>query len=454
MKLKLTILILLITLPKIILALDENDFAYIAETQTTKDTPYYELEIPTIVYESITRTDLGDLRVLNGDGHVVPHGLRATAVKRSQKTESKTVPLFPLYQHAGQTRSDLQLNIKRNNKGDIININSRRADDIQTGRLSGYLLDLREWKKPVQQLKINWGKMERSSFIKKLTIYKSENLEHWRLVARGKTLVNMAYQNHQLIENTLSLSTNKTNYLRLVFEDKKSDLEIESVEVIHTQSSQKKRENWKAVSLKPTKTSGEYSFQHHLKSLTRQIKITLPENNTVVSVKVLSRLNKEQPWHYRGSSLLYRLSVNGTDIEKTNINISRSRDTQWLLRFDQQGGGIGSGLPLVKLAWQPQQLVFVARGNPPYRVVWGSTQVKPVTINANQLLPAINNITNANMISPAQILPDTKRTINTQALQPKSKEVNWQQWILWIVLVSAAALLIWMAIRLMKKMAE
>lgn len=456
MKLKLILFITVLFLPKFILALSEHDFAYIAETQTSKETPYYELEIPTVVYESITRADLGDLRVLNGDGHVVPHGLRATAIQRNKKTEKNNVPFFPLYQQSGQTTTDLHLNIKRNTQGEVINIHSVLPKGTKDNRLSGYLLDLREWNKPISQIIINWKNPDNASFILKLRISKSNNLERWGFVARGKSLVNMSYQNHQLIENTLKVSTAKSNYLRLMFEDQKPGLEVESIQVVHTKSSYKKHQNWKAVSLTPTKVAGEYAFKPGLISLARQLDIKLPENNTVVRAQVLSRTNNEEQWRYRGSTLLYRLSVNGTDIEKSKINISSNRDTQWLLRFDQQGGGIGAGLPQVKLSWYPHQLVFVARGQPPYRVVWGSRRVKPVNVNANQLLPNINNnnVTDENMISTALLLSDTKRAINKQALKPKEKEVDWQRWILWIVLVGAAVMLIWMATRLMKKMAD
>lgn len=95
-------------------------------------------------------------------------------------------------------------------------------------------------------------------------------------------------------------------------------------------------------------------------------------------------------------------------------------------------------MPHVKLSCYPHQLVFVARGQPPYRVVWGSTRVKPVNVNANQLLPTINNsnVTDERMIITALLLTDTKHPINKQALKPKEKEVDWQHWILWIVLVA------------------
>ena len=453
MKLKLTLLLLFIALPKIILAISEHDFAYIAEVQTHTNTPYYELEIPANVYETITRADLGDLRVLNGDGQVVPHGLRNSARITNNKKEIQNIPFFPLYQQAGQTINDLHLNIKRNKDGEVINIHSSLPKHNNSDRLSGYLLDLRQWKmKSIDQLKIFWKQTDGSSFIRKLNIEKSSNLERWHLIARGKTLVNLSYQNHQLTDNTITLATGSANYLRILFADQKPGLELESIQAIHTQSYSHYQRNWQSVSITGKKNTGEYRFQHRLKSLVRQLEVKLPENNTVVEVRASSRANKETPWTFRGAALLYRLSVNGDNIEKTKINIQPSRDSDWMLYINQQGGGIGSGLPEVKLQWQPQQLVFVARGQAPYRIVWGSAQINPVIISASQLLPVTTN--NPGMLSRAELLTDTIRSINKKVLQPKAKEVNWQQWILWILLVSAAVMLIWMAIRLMKKMSE
>jgi|GEM_PF-3333666 len=456
MKLKLSLLLCTLALPKLLLAIGQHDFAYIAETDTTENTPFYELEVPTVVYETITRPDLGDLRVLNGEGQVVPHGLRNTKIEQNEKVEKANVPFFPLYQQSGQPGSDLSLNIQRGPGGEIINIKSHLPGNNKDQHLSGYLLDLRKWDKPISKIIINWKNPGNESFIRKLRISKSHNLEHWQFVASGKTLVNMAYQNHKLTDKTIKLPVAKTNYLRLRFEDQKPGLEVDSIQVFHTQSSYKRIKNWKTVTLKKTNEEGEFTFNPGLKTLARTLDVKLPDNNTVVRVKVLSRSNDEEEWRHRGSALLYRLTVNGTNIEQSTVNIYANRDTQWLLKFDQQGGGIGTGFPKVKLSWYPQTLVFVARGEAPYRVAWGSTRVKPVNVNANQLLPNLNKngLSNENMISTAVLLSDTMRPVNKQMLQPKEKEINWQHWILWFVLVAAAFMLIWMAVRLMKKMAD
>ena len=438
------------------MAIGKQDFAYVAEIQTTTDAPFYELEIPDKVYETITRDDLGDLRVLNAQGQIVPHGFRSKKIEQTKEVEQANIPFFPLFQQAGVTNSDLSLNIQRSSSGEIININSRVPANIEEQRLTGYLLDLRQWNKPVSKIVVNWKNSDNESFIRKLRVSKSQDLENWEDVANGKTLVNMAFQNHKLTENSIKLQIEKTNYLRLHFEDQKPGLQVNDIQIYHTQFSYKKVNNWKAVTLKKTTVEGEYTFNSGLNALAHDIDIKLPENNTVVRVKVLSRLSDEDQWQYRGSTLLYRLTVNGTNIEQSIVNINSNRGTQWLLRFDQEGGGIGSGIPRVKFSWHPQQLVFVARGEAPYSVVWGSARVAPVNINAKQLLPNLdkNGLSNANMVSTALLLPDSLRAVNKQMLNAKEKEINWQHWILWIVLVASALMLIWMAVRLMKKMAD
>jgi len=458
MKIRL-LLVLLISFPAICLALTENDFAYMADVDIDEGKPFYELEIPPVVYEDISRPDLGDLRVLNANGEVVPHGLRTAAPEKTSQTKTQDVPFFPLYHQAGKHIDDLHINIQRNAEGEVIDIRSSPQQG-EADRLAGYLLDLRQWKQAIDQIKLNWKSSADTTFIRKLSISSSRDLTRWRLIASGKPLVNLSFQGHQLKEDSIQLSTGSTHYLRLLFEDQKPGLEIDGVQVLNTRSSQQQKRNWQQVGISVGTTAGEYEFSHSMKTLVRQLRVQLPQNNTVVRVQALSRSNKEQPWRHRGSALLYRLDVDGVQIEKKTLNISASRDPYWVLRVDQQGGGLGSGLPAVELAWQPQNLVFVARGYAPYRVVWGSARVKPVLTNANQILVAGRDVTqagssdNTTLIGQARWLLHSVRPVNKQVLEPEKEQINWRQWILWSVLVLAALVLIVMAARLMRKMAD
>lgn len=457
-KLLLVSALMLVSFSSISQALTQNDFAYAADLRTTTGTPFYELEIPELVYKNISRNDLGDMRVLNGSGQVVPHGLRNIEPEVVSHVSEGEVPYFPLYLKQGDSNGDLHLNIKRNASGDVLDIKSSGSVAQSGERLSGYLVDLREWDKPVDTIKLSWETADNKSFIRKLKISVSEDLSNWKVITEEKSLVNLLYQTHQLIEDRIKLSSGRIKYLRITFTDDKPGLEITRVDVISTRASQQYKKNWLNTDVVINEgagaPAGEYLFQHPLKSSLSELRVKLPENNTVVNVKILSRGSEDKPWQYRGAKLLYRLSVDGVNIQQQEVSLNASSDIFWKLVINQQGGGIGEGLPIIELAWKPQQLVFVARGEAPYTLVWGSVRVPAVTQDAKQILIGVNQENTNSMLGSAYWLAETVRTVNLLSLTEADKPLNWRQWLLWAVLIFAAIILIWMAVRLMSKMAD
>jgi len=61
-----------------------EDFAYGMAIRADAQDALYEIEIPAAVYRGVTRADLGDVRVFNGQGEVVPHSLRPRAAASSE----------------------------------------------------------------------------------------------------------------------------------------------------------------------------------------------------------------------------------------------------------------------------------------------------------------------------------------------------------------------------------
>lgn len=455
LKIKLSLALLLSSISTMSLAISEADFAYTAEINTVNNTPYYELEIPEVVYQHTNRNDLGDLRVFNNSGQVVPHALRDLHPEKTAQLKTQSAPYFPLYKTTNKNSGDLHLNIQRSTNGDVINI-SNKAETPQTSeQLNGYLVDLRQWMQPIDTLKFELDAPKGTSFIRKLNISISDDLTKWNLISNNKALVNLSYNNHHLRENIVKLSVPVTKYLRIQFTDDNPGVTITGINVSSTKLSQQKKYNWKPATVAANSDRfGEYLFQHSLKSPLQKLRIKLPENNTVVNAKVFSKDDEAKTWQYQGSTLLYRLSVDGVNLQQNELIVNASRDTHWRLQIDQQGGGIGSSLPVIELAWLPQQLVFVARGEPPYKLAWGSALVSPVTQNASQLLIGVGQGNNDTMLSEAGWLEVSVKEVNLTALQAPTKTVNWRQGVLWSVLIIASATLIWMAMRLMSKISK
>ena len=82
------------------------------------DSPFYEMELPLAVYRGSVRSDLGDLRVFNAAGRIVPHALRRPGNRtlREEVTASE-LPFFPLPQGAGQAAGDLAVHVERDAAG-------------------------------------------------------------------------------------------------------------------------------------------------------------------------------------------------------------------------------------------------------------------------------------------------------------------------------------------------
>ena len=85
-----------------------EDFAYGMLIHADAQEALYEIEIPAAVYHGVTRADLGDVRVFNGQGEVVPHGLRPQAALSSDSGPAISLPGFPIHGEVTDKIEELQ----------------------------------------------------------------------------------------------------------------------------------------------------------------------------------------------------------------------------------------------------------------------------------------------------------------------------------------------------------
>ena len=82
-------LLLLLPLAHAAAAQVPRDFAYGIALSTEGDSAFYQVELPPAVYAGAVRGDLGDVRVFNADGAVVPLAM----VPRSAPAREKPTPI-------------------------------------------------------------------------------------------------------------------------------------------------------------------------------------------------------------------------------------------------------------------------------------------------------------------------------------------------------------------------
>ena len=116
-----TILVVLLTLAFPATAnspLRPADFAYGIAIETSGDAPFHEFTVPQSVYESVTRTDLGDLRVFNARDEIVPHALRRVEPAQAAG-EWKPLALFPVRGNSERSPNELTLRVDRDRRAHV-----------------------------------------------------------------------------------------------------------------------------------------------------------------------------------------------------------------------------------------------------------------------------------------------------------------------------------------------
>lgn len=425
------------------------DFAYAVPLQFEGQDALYRTILPLSVYQHSVRNDLGDLRVFNAQGEVVPHMLQLDEPAKNIGVEKSELVIFPLQGPANSGLDQLSVSIKPNMSGMLINIASPRKPPASS-ILSGYLIDASALTQAIQALDFEW-KQGPDNFITSLYVESSDDLQHWTTVTRNAPIANMQFAGHSLVQKRIELPALHTQYLRVSWPSSQSPLQLTSIHAEVSAATIETPLTWinkqaSAVTDKP----GDYTFDLGAQLPLQRIRIALPQMNTLVQAALFSRASNDQPWQAAGNAMLYKLNHAGQELNNPDININ-SNHRYWLLRVAQQSGGLGNGLPEIQAGWRAHQLQFVARGSAPFQLAYGSREVKPAVFQMQNLLkpayPEDADIEIPSAHTGAQItLGGEARVLAPAAPLP------WKKWLLWTILVSAVLMLGMMAYRLLKQM--
>jgi hypothetical protein len=184
-----------------------------------------------------------------------------------------------------------------------------------------------------------------------------------------------------------------------------------------------------------------------------RIRFILPQINTLAPAQLFARSNDKQPWHRVSNTVLYRLAAQGGESLSPDIDLGGELITELQLKLDMRAGGVGDKPPQVKMAVEPQQLVFLARGDSPFTLAWGLAGVNTSALPLATLVPAYR-YQNGLPGSLASLGTDGKNPtpvhVGSNADNEPMDQALMHKWILWGVLVAGAVLLLLMAMKLIR----
>jgi hypothetical protein len=177
-------------------------------------------------------------------------------------------------------------------------------------------------------------------------------------------------------------------------------------------------------------------------------------------VELLARDRADQPWRFVTRGVAYRLRQGGGEIASPELTLGPTTDRYWLLRIDQRGGGVGSGVPGLEAGWVPHRLVFAARGKPPFQLAYGNREAKPASLAISTLIPGYKEDADPSIRAAKTGVQQTVNVKSVQALAQqelggearREETVDWKRWSLWAALILGVLMLGAMAWRLTRQL--
>jgi hypothetical protein len=446
------LLILLISVSQVWAAADPGlqDFARGIRLLTDSQSAIYHLPLPGQVYETMVRDDLGDLRVFNNSGEIVPRAIRRSGIQQTGATVRLDVPVFPVIRSSAELAAESSMDLEIDANGAIIRVRPGRNTRIaENEEISHYLIDLSGVKQNIARLDFGMTGSD-AGYIRRFTLQSSTDLNTWQPLVADASLASFDYGSYSLHKNSVNLPGRQLKYLRFNWLDADAGgLRINSITaVLSAIATVQQRHTRQLTGIRAEAEMQLYEYDSGARYPVDRININLPEENTLFEAILRSRKGKDADWRIRHRGLFYKLVVDGNHLQQGELSINRIMDRYWQLEI-LTNNGAGSEAPLLELGWVPDDLYFLARGQGPYVLAFGNAQINAPDQPVDALMNVLGTDVEDKLAAAAR--PGEELVLKGDAALLQQRKIPWQRIMLWAVLLCGVLVTAVMAWRLVRQ---
>jgi hypothetical protein len=446
-----------------------SDYAYAWPLYTDGDSAAWQVELTPEVYAAISTEDLRDVEVVNAAGApvpIAPYRAPAGAVEQEHNTD---LPLFVLPATAAEAGADaIQLHIERGADGKLRRLDADVGAAPQPGSADAgdVLLDASSLHAALTMLRIDWNGDASAQF----AVSASDDLQHWRAVINDAAVLRITQGGNVLERHEIALGNTRALYLRLHRQDRGAalrELHTGVRSVSYTNVALPERQ-WLAATLDGSETklldhgvpAGDgtrpIAYRYHLPAALRAsgLKVELADDNSVVSGTVLSSsgsAGNTPLWSVRSTFVAFRLRQGDAIAGNDEFAVAAgARAHDWRIELSTPL----DHAPALAIAYRPDRFVFLAEGAGPYRLVAGSARARHGDYPVDAALTSLRTKLGNDWQPPLTRLGARELSAGEPALvnaPPAPAQDRWKQWLLWAVLVAAAAVVGGLALSLLRK---
>ncbi|CAD1794736.1 hypothetical protein CPBF426_04260 [Xanthomonas arboricola pv. juglandis] len=406
------------------------------------DAGLYQLRLNAAIYRSAQDAGLRDVTVIDARGEEMPAALLPVDAAPAAAPRRQRLPVFALPAGAAPANGDLQLIAERDASGAVRRLEGRFATGAAAGAGGSWLIDASALGDRPRALWLYWD--GNTPVQARLRVEGSDDLRDWHLLAADATVMALDNQAQRLQQRRIALDAG-ARYLRIVPVSgelpalRAVDAELDGV-AAPLQS------QW--LELPGTAQDKAVLYALPGRFPVTQVDVSGGQAEAVEWIAE-SRDADDAPWLRRaGPWLAYRLGAGNAAASPPQQLSAPVRDRQWRLLAAQ---GRSTARPTLRVGYQPERMMFLAQGQPPYAVVAGSARVQRGDAPLASMLQALRRERGAQwQPAPASIAAQAQPLAGDAALQPAATPRDWKRWLLWGLLIGGAVLVGGFAVSLLR----
>jgi len=426
-----------------------NDYAQGIRVDKLTDRPLVEAALPDELYRGVTRADLGDVRVFNADGLAVPHAFCAAPQATEATVTQEDLPVFEVQGATRAQRDGTRVEVQTAS-GTAVRV--QEGDSPVTGAATetlAHVIDARGVTAPLRSIQFEWQSPDGASEAH-VGVQASEDLDQWQTVVGASTLLKVSQGDQELRRQTVPLPQRQYKYLRVVRTDRGPPLVIASVIAERVEQPQPIEPLWFAANALVSTENGVLLFDSARLAPATYARLALPQENTSLRVRIDSRPDDKAQWRQQWSGEVYSIVADGQRRVSPPAEFAATPDRYWRVA-SVKAGETFNPQPVLELGYRPANLRFLAQGAGPFMLAFGSRRAEPaIAQQCGALLADVDTRDLAQMIGEASFGPPQSLG-GAVALKALPKQTPLRLIVLWGVLIVGVALLVAMALSLLKR---
>jgi Protein of unknown function (DUF3999) len=425
-----------------------DDYARGIAIDAADQRPIVQLSVPDVVYQSVVTDDLTDLRVFNADGVPVPHALCAAPTNEAPTISQDSLPVYRLQDVPGAENEGTRVEVQTPS-GAQISVQGATGASTGESHTSAYVIDARDVNDALRAMQFDWSSLDGASEVR-VSIQASEDLDRWRTIVTGSTLLKVEAGAQQLGRHRIAIPQAHYEYLRVERVDRGPPLQIDGVIAERVTPAPVVEPMWFAATPVAPSELNTLEFDAGRRAPFTYARLTPSQENTSMQVAIESRVEPKATWRVQWTGEVYSILSDTERRVSPPAEFAPTTSRHWRVRLTKTGDTFYQN-PALELGYRPANLRFLAQGSGPFTLAYGSRRAEASPARAcNSLLGDLNETDLAQSIGEGYA--GAARTLGGEdAFRPLPKKTPLRRIVLWTVLVLGVGALVAMALSLLRR---